>query len=68
MQLNRILRMMGEDEISLNWRTDLLPIGRARNRFPYDFDRAGNTLVLQGSVAYERLRVITEVRCACAIH
>ncbi|CAF4266242.1 unnamed protein product, partial [Rotaria sordida] len=27
-QLNRILRMLGEDEFTLNWRTDLLPMGR----------------------------------------
>ena len=55
--MNRILRMLGEDEISLTWRTDLLPIGRSRNRFPYDFERTGSTFVLQGSIAYERLRV-----------
>lgn len=49
--------MMGEEEITLTWRNDFLPIGRSRNRFPYDFDRNGNTFVLQGSIAYERLRV-----------
>lgn len=59
---------MGEDEISLNWRHDLLPVGRARNRFPYDFDRVGSTLVLQGSLAYERLRVISPIDLICSIH
>jgi hypothetical protein len=50
--------MLGEDEISLNWRLDLSPIGKARSRSLYDFDRWSNALVLQGSMAYERLRVI----------
>ncbi|CAF3879351.1 unnamed protein product [Adineta steineri] len=55
-QLNRILRMLGEDEINLNWRADLLPIGRARRRTLYEFNQLNNTLVLKGSIAYERLR------------
>jgi len=52
--------MLGEDEFSLNWRTDLLPIGRGRSRSVYDFDRWSNALVLKGSMAYERLRVNKE--------
>lgn len=55
--MNRILRMLGEDEISLNWRLDLTPLGKARSRSPYDFDRWANATVLKGSIAYERLRV-----------
>jgi len=55
--LNRILRMLGEDEISLNWRIDLSTVGRARARSAQDFDRWANSLVLKGSIAYERLRV-----------
>ncbi len=53
--------MLGEDEISLNWRLDLSPIGRAQARSLHDFDRWANTLVLKGSMAYERLRVIKEL-------
>ncbi len=53
--------MLGEDEISLNWRIDLSPIGRARSRSPHSFDRWASSLVLKGSVAYERLRVIKEL-------
>ena len=53
--------MLGEDEFTLNWRTALLPIGRARSRSVYEFDRWNNALVLQGSIAYERLRVIKEL-------
>jgi hypothetical protein len=52
--------MLGEDEYSLTWRLDLPPIGRARSRSPMDFDRWNNLLTLQGSIAYERLRVIRE--------
>ena len=48
--------MLGEDEISLNWRLDLSSIDRIRSRALYDFDRWSNTLNLQGSLAYERLR------------
>ncbi|CAF4526123.1 unnamed protein product [Rotaria sp. Silwood1] len=55
-QLNRILRMLGEDEFALSWRTDFLPIGRAYSRSVYDFDRWRNTVTLQGNIAYERLR------------
>ena len=53
--------MLGEDEFSLNWRLDLIPIGRARARSLYEFDRWNTSLVLQGSLAYERLRVIKEL-------
>lgn len=52
--------MLGEDEFSLNWRLDLSPTGRARSRSPYDFDRWSSAVTLQGSIAYERLRVINE--------
>jgi hypothetical protein len=52
--------MLDEDEFSLNWRIDLSPIGRARSRSVFDFDRSHNTIVLHGSYAYERLRVIKE--------
>lgn len=55
--------MLGEDEISLNWRLDLTPVGRARSRSPHDFDRWANSLVLKGSIAYERLRVMQEFLC-----
>ncbi|CAF0751621.1 unnamed protein product [Adineta ricciae] len=55
-QLNRILRMLGEDEISLNWRMDLSPMGRSRCRSAFEFDRSNNPLVLKGNIAYERLR------------
>jgi len=50
--------MLGEDEICLNWRTELLPIDRARSRSLHDFDRWSSALTLKGSIAYERLRVI----------
>ncbi|CAF0875371.1 unnamed protein product [Rotaria sordida] len=55
-QLNRILRMLGEDEFTLNWRTDLLPMGRGRYRSAYAFDRWSSGYNLQGCIAYERLR------------
>jgi hypothetical protein len=48
--------MLDEDEISLNWRIDTTPIGRARSRSVYDFDRTGDSIVLPGSIAYQRLR------------
>ena len=48
--------MLDEDEISLNWHIDTTPIGRARSRSAYDFDRTGDSIVLPGSIAYERLR------------
>jgi hypothetical protein len=48
--------MLDEDEISLNWHIDTTPIGRARSRSVYDFDRTGDTIVLPGRIAYERLR------------
>ena len=53
--------MLDEDEFSLNWRVALSPVGRARARSLFEFDRTNNTLVLQGSLAYERLRVIKEL-------
>jgi hypothetical protein len=53
--------MLGEDEISLNWRLDLSSVERIRSRALYDFDRWANTLNLQGSMAYERLRVIKRI-------
>ncbi|CAF3885816.1 unnamed protein product [Rotaria magnacalcarata] len=55
-QLNRILRMLGEDEFNLNWRTEFLPMGRARTRSAYDFDQWSRAMTLKGSIAYERLR------------
>lgn len=48
--------MLDEDEISLNWRIDTTPIGRARSRSVYDFDRGGDSIVLPGRIAYERLK------------
>ena len=48
--------MLDEDEIALNWRIDTTPISRARSRFLYDFDRTGDSLVLPGNIAYQRLR------------
>jgi len=48
--------MLDEDEISLNWHFDTTPIERARSRSVYDFDRTGDTIVLPGRIAYERLR------------
>jgi hypothetical protein len=50
--------MLGEDDVSLNWRLDLPPVGRARSRSLYEFDRWGSSLTLRGSMAYERLRVV----------
>lgn len=55
-QLNRILRMLDEDEINLSWRIDTTPLSRVRSRSLYDFERGGESLVLPGSIAYERLR------------
>ncbi|CAF3015656.1 unnamed protein product [Rotaria sp. Silwood2] len=55
-QLNRILRMLDEDEIVLNWYIDTTPIGRARSRSLYDFDRINEPIVLPGNIAYQRLR------------
>jgi hypothetical protein len=48
--------MLGEDEIALNWHIDTTPLGRARSRSVYDFDRMGDIRVLPGRIAYERLR------------
>jgi hypothetical protein len=53
--------MLGEDEICLNWRTELLPIDRTRSRSLHDFDRWSSALTLKGSIAYERLRVIKKL-------
>ncbi|CAF3582941.1 unnamed protein product [Rotaria sp. Silwood1] len=55
-QLNRILRMLGEDEIFLGWYFDTTPIGRMRPRSYYEFDRINEPIVLPGSIAYQRLR------------
>ena len=48
--------MLDEDEIALNWRIDTTPISRARSRSLYDFERTGDSIVLPGSIAYQRLR------------
>ena len=48
--------MLDEDEIALNWRVDLTPIGRARSRSVYEFDRFGDAMALPGRIAYQRLR------------
>lgn len=48
--------MLDEDEITLNWHIDTTPIGRARSRSLYDFNRIGETSALPGRIAYERLR------------
>jgi hypothetical protein len=48
--------MLEQDEIVLNWHIDTTPIGRARSRSIYNFDRTGNTIVLPGRIAYQRLR------------
>jgi hypothetical protein len=48
--------MLDQDEIALNWRIDTTPIGRARSRSHYDFDRIGDSTALPGRIAYERLR------------
>jgi hypothetical protein len=53
--------MLDEDEFSLSWRMGLSPIGRARSRSVYEFDRWNNPAVLKGNIAYERLRVINEL-------
>lgn len=55
-QLNRILRMLDEDEINLNWHIDTTPIERARSRSLYDFNRTDEKLYLPGRIAYLRLR------------
>lgn len=52
--------MLGEDEFTLTWRLDLPPVGRARSRSPLNFDRWANSMVLKGSIAYERLRVMKQ--------
>jgi hypothetical protein len=54
--LNRILRMLDQDEIALNWHIDTTPIGRTRSRSVYDYDRTGDTMNLPGRIAYQRLR------------
>lgn len=48
--------MLDEDEINLSWRIDTTPLSRVRSRSVYDFERGGESLVLPGSIAYERLR------------
>ncbi|CAF0927437.1 unnamed protein product [Rotaria sordida] len=55
-QLNRILRMLDEDEVFLSWYIDTTPLGRIRSRSYYSFDRINEPLVLPGSIAYQRLR------------
>ena len=42
--------------MALNWRVDLTPIGRARSRSLYEFDRFGDSMALPGRIAYQRLR------------
>lgn len=48
--------MLDEDEIALSWRIDTTPISRGRSRSHYDFERGGESIVLPGSIAYQRLR------------
>ncbi|CAF1950596.1 unnamed protein product [Rotaria magnacalcarata] len=55
-QLNRILRMLDEDEIILGWHINSTPIGRLRSRSLYDFERTSEPTFLPGNIAYQRLR------------
>lgn len=54
--MNRILRMLDEDEIVLSWHIDNTPFERIRSRSLYDFNRINEPVVLPGSIAYQRLR------------
>ncbi|CAM2710152.1 unnamed protein product [Rotaria socialis] len=55
-QLNRILRMLDDDEIVLGWHINSTPIERLRSRSLYDFERTSEPTFLPGNIAYQRLR------------
>ncbi|CAF1448104.1 unnamed protein product, partial [Didymodactylos carnosus] len=59
-QLNRILRMLDQEELDIFYRYDTLPIGYSRYRNLYEFDRFSYIYRLPGSDAYKRLKAMEQ--------